>query len=101
LFVSPLPCDYGLGKFDRTGGHSVAKKYRPPLKHKVKKRIKNAITTIKPVIVHHTGAGITQLECPYGASEAFRTSGMAMIMKRRHENKWRHKKKLCRLFKGM
>lgn len=75
----------------------MAKKYKPP----IKQRIKQKITTVQPVVVHHTGAGITQLECPYGASEAFRTSGMAMRVKRRHEKKWRHRKKLCRLFKGM
>jgi hypothetical protein len=75
----------------------MAKKYKTP----VTKKIVQKIVTSKPVIVHHTGAGVVQLECPYGASEAFMTSGMAMIMKRRHENKLRHKKKLCRLFKGM
>jgi hypothetical protein len=87
----------GPANKDRTGGQIVAKKYKPP----VAQRIKQKITSVKPVMMHHTGAGVTQLECPYGASEAFRTSAMAMKMKRRHENKWRHKKKLCRLFKGM
>ena len=79
----------------------MASKYKPPVKQRVKQHVKKKLTTIKPVIVHQTGAGVTQLECPYGASEAFLTHGLAMKVKRRHENKWRHKNRVCRLFKGM
>jgi hypothetical protein len=68
---------------------------------KIARKVQQKLSDIQPVRVHHTGAGVVQLECPYGASEAFRTSSMAMRMKKRHEQKWRHRKRLCRLFKGM
>lgn len=75
----------------------MAKKYKPPISQKIKQKI----TQIKPVIMHHAGGGEVILECPYGAGQAFRTSGMAMKVKKRHEKKWRHQHKMCRLFKGM
>lgn len=68
---------------------------------KIVRRVQQKLSDIQPVRVHHTGVGVVQLDCPYGATEAFRTSSMAMSVKRRHENKWRHRNRLCRLFKGM
>lgn len=79
----------------------MAKKYKPPITHKVKQHIKKKLTEVLPVKVHQVGGGEVILECPYGAGQAFRTHGMAMKVKRRHESKWRHRKRVCRLFKGM
>lgn len=70
------------------------------VKSKVKQKVKQKLI-LKPVIVHHMGVGLTQLECPYGASEVFATAGLAMKIKKRHEQKMRHRRRLCRLFKGM